>query len=68
VPEDSRVLRERRFWFPTSDCLETWLIRRWKTPAQWRLPKKKRVSTQEKSEFGIALRFSNRKSRSCAQI
>jgi len=26
VPEDSRVLRERRLVFPTSDRLETWLI------------------------------------------
>jgi len=26
VPEDSRVLRERRLWFPTSDRLPTWLI------------------------------------------
>jgi len=26
VPEDSRVLCERRLWFPTSDCLQTWLI------------------------------------------
>jgi len=24
--KDSRVLRERRLWFPTSDRLETWLI------------------------------------------
>jgi len=28
---------------------------------------KKRVSTQEKSDFAIALRFSKRKSRSCTQ-
>ena len=26
VPEDSRVLRVRRLWFPTSDRLQTWLI------------------------------------------
>jgi len=26
VPEDSRVLRERHSWFPTSDRLESWLI------------------------------------------
>jgi len=26
VPEDSRVLRVRRLWFPTSNHLETWLI------------------------------------------
>ena len=26
VTEDSRVLRERRLVFPTSDRLETWLI------------------------------------------
>ena len=26
MPEDSRVLKERRLWFPTSDCLDTWLI------------------------------------------
>jgi len=26
VPEDSRVLRARRLWLPTSDCLQTWLI------------------------------------------
>ena len=31
VPEDSRVLRERRLWFPTSDRLETWLIPSWTT-------------------------------------
>jgi len=35
--------------------------------AQWRLPEKKRVSTQAKSFFVMALRFSKRKSRSCAQ-
>ena len=39
----------------------------WRTDAQWRLPKKKRVSTQEKSDCAIALRFSKRKYRSCAQ-
>jgi len=26
VPEDSRVLSERRVWIPTSDHLQTWLI------------------------------------------
>ena len=26
VPEDSRVLRVRCLWFPTSNCLDTWLI------------------------------------------
>jgi len=26
VPEDSRVLRERCLWFPTSNHLQTWLI------------------------------------------
>jgi len=26
VPKDSRVLRVRRLWFPTSDRLQTWLI------------------------------------------
>ena len=26
VPEDGRVLRERRLVFPTSNCLATWLI------------------------------------------
>ena len=26
VPEDSRVLRVRRLWFPTSNHLDTWLI------------------------------------------
>jgi len=26
VPGDSRVLNERRLWFPTSDRLQTWLI------------------------------------------
>jgi len=26
VPEDSRVLRLRCLWFPTSDRFETWLI------------------------------------------
>ena len=26
VPEDSRVLSERRLWFPISDHLQTWLI------------------------------------------
>jgi len=26
VPEDSRVLSERRLWFPSSDHLQTWLI------------------------------------------
>jgi len=26
VPEDSRVLSERRLWFLTSDRLQTWLI------------------------------------------
>jgi len=36
----------------------------WRTEAQWRLPEKKRVSTQD---FVIALRFSKRKSRSCVQ-
>ena len=25
-PEDSRVLRVRRLWFPTSDLLDTWFI------------------------------------------
>ena len=39
----------------------------WRTAAQWRFPGKKRVSTQEKSGFVIALRFSKRKYRSCAQ-
>jgi len=27
VPEDSRVLRVRCLWFPTSDCLQSWLTR-----------------------------------------
>jgi len=39
----------------------------WRTAAQWRLPGKKRVSTQEKSDFAIALRFNKRKSRRCTQ-
>jgi len=30
----------------------------WRTDAQWQLPGKKSVSTQEKSDFAIALRFS----------
>ena len=39
----------------------------WRTEAQWQIPGRKRVSTQEKSDFAIALRFFKRKSRSCAQ-
>jgi len=39
----------------------------WRTASQWRLPGKKRVSTQEKLDFVVALRFSKHKSRSCAQ-
>ena len=39
----------------------------WRTATQWRLPEKKRVSTQEKSEFVVALWFSKRKSRNCVQ-
>ena len=39
----------------------------WRTEAQWQIPGKKRVSTQEKSDFAMALRFFKRKSRSCAQ-
>ena len=34
----------------------------WRTAAQWRLPGKKRFSTQEKLDFAIALLFSKRKS------
>jgi len=43
---------------------DTWF---WKTAVRWRLPGKKSVWTQEKSDFAIVLWFFKRKYRSCAQ-
>jgi len=43
VPEDSRVLRERRLALPTSDRLETWLIPFGTTPTKIKKVKKNLV-------------------------
>jgi len=56
--------RARRFQvsilLPRTTCVCSWYV-------QWRLPEKKRVWTQEKTDLAIALWFSKCKSRSCAQ-
>jgi len=49
-----------RFVHNFGTCLRTY--------ARWKNPRKKRVSTQEKSDFAMVPGFSKRKNRSCAQI
>jgi len=52
---------------PFSNIYRHALVMQNTTDAQWRLPEKKRISTQEKSDFAIALRFSKHKYQNCAQ-